>query len=255
MNKTVFITGGTSGIGKSLIYKYSENKYDIFFTYFKNSNEAKTISRNLNKKNIRHYYYKMDLSNKNSVYKTFKKFSQNFKKMNIFINNAFPHPNRKAFLNLSDEEILKNVKSMIFGNFLSFKLALKFILKSKNYNSLLVNISSYASISGGFNIHLYAASKSALNILVNALSRDFLKKKIKFFSFFPKYIDTPTFRKINKIKNNKDFILLKKKKKITKIMTDKEFAEGRSSSSPNILNNNLIAGLAVFFSVCSFSLI
>ena len=30
MTKNIFITGGTSGIGKSLIYKFAENKCNIF---------------------------------------------------------------------------------------------------------------------------------------------------------------------------------------------------------------------------------
>ena len=34
MTKNVFITGGTSGIGKSLIYKFAEHGFNIFFTYF-----------------------------------------------------------------------------------------------------------------------------------------------------------------------------------------------------------------------------
>ena len=34
MTKNIFITGGTGGIGKSLIHKFAKNNYNIFFTYF-----------------------------------------------------------------------------------------------------------------------------------------------------------------------------------------------------------------------------
>jgi NAD(P)-dependent dehydrogenase (short-subunit alcohol dehydrogenase family) len=53
MTKNVFITGGTSGVGKSLIYKFAKHGFNIFFTYFNNLNEARTISKNLKKYNIR----------------------------------------------------------------------------------------------------------------------------------------------------------------------------------------------------------
>ena len=41
MTKNIFITGGTSGIGKALVYKFADKKWDIFFTYKNNLQEAK----------------------------------------------------------------------------------------------------------------------------------------------------------------------------------------------------------------------
>ena len=224
MTKTVFITGGTSGVGKSLIYKFAKNKSDIFFTYFKNFKGAKSISNNLKKKNIQHDYLKMNLSSRDSINNAFKKFSKKFKKLNIFINNAFPEVERKNFLSLKDDDIFKNFESMLAGNVLALKLALKFILKKKNQQSILINISSYSAISGGKNIHLYAASKSALNTLITALSNDYSKKNVKIFSLNPRYIDTPSFRRNNQIKSSHDLVSFKKIKKIKKIMSSREFA-------------------------------
>jgi len=225
MTKNIFITGGTSGIGKSLIYKFAENKCNIFFTYNSNLNEAQSISKNLKKLNILHNYAKMDLSRPETINNAFKKFSKQFRRLNIFINNASIKMQRKEFLKLKNIEISKNIKGLLIGNIISLKKALELSLKKSSSNqSIIINISSYASISGGKNIHLYASSKSALNTLTTALSKDSFKKKIKFFSIVPRYIDTPSFRKNNNIKNNRDLILFKKRKKIKRIKKPKEFA-------------------------------
>ena len=225
MNKNIFITGGSSGIGKSLIYKFARNNYNIFFTYFNNLDEAKSISKELQKLNIRHDYVKMDLSNIESINNAFKKFSKQFKKLNIFINNASPVPQRKKFLKLKNVEILKNMKSLLIGNIISLKSALEFILKNNSKNStIIINISSYSALSGGKNIHLYGASKSALNTLTTALSNDSFRKKIKIVSILPRHIDTTRFRKNNNIKNDKDLISFQKKRKIKRIKTPREFA-------------------------------
>ena len=225
MNKNIFITGGTSGIGKSLIYKLAKNNYNIFFTYFNNVKEAKSISKDLKKLNIQHNYIKMDLAKIKSINNAFKKFSKQFKKLNIFINNASPVPQRKNFLRLKNIDITKNMKSLLIGNIVSLKNALEFILKNNSRNqSVIINISSYSAISGGKNIHLYAASKSALNTLTTALFNDTFYKKIKIVSVAPRHIDTFRFRKNNNIKNNKDLISFLKKKKIKKIKTPKKFA-------------------------------
>ena len=100
MTKNIFITGGTGGIGKSLIHKFAKNNYNIFFTYFNNLSEAKSISKDLQKLNIRHNYVKMDLTRMWSINNAFNKFSQKFRKLNIFIKNASPAIERKKFLNL-----------------------------------------------------------------------------------------------------------------------------------------------------------
>ena len=214
MNKNIFITGGTSGIGKSLIYKLAKNNYNIFFTYFNNVKEAKSISKDLKKLNIQHNYIKMDLAKIKSINNAFKKFSKQFKKLNIFINNASPVPQRKNFLRLKNVDIMKNMTSLLIGNIISLKNALEYILKYNSQNqSIIINISSYSAISGGRNIHLYAASKSALNTLITALFNDSFRKKIKIVSIVPRHIDTARFRKNNNIKNNNDLICFQKKKK------------------------------------------
>ena len=96
--------------------------------------------------------------------------------------------------------------------------------KSKNIKNI-INISSYASISGGKNIHLYAASKSCVNTLITALSKDFFKNKIKIFSIVPKHVNTFSFRKNNNIKNKKDLVLFLKKKKLKRISSAENFAD------------------------------
>ena len=225
MTKNIFITGGTSGIGKSLIHKFAKNNYNIFFTYFNNLSEAKSISKDLQKLNIRHNYVKMNLTRMRSINNAFRKFSKQFKKLNIFINNASPAIERKKFLMLKNTEILKKMKGLLIGNIASLKNALELVLKNNSQTqAIIINISSYAAISGGKNIHLYAAAKSALNTLTTALSKDSFRRKIKIISIVPRRIDTLTFRKNNNIKNNKDLILFKKRKKIKSIKTPSEFA-------------------------------
>ena len=167
----------------------------------------------------------MDLSRPETINNAFKKFSKQFRRLNIFINNASIKMQRKEFLKLKNIEISKNIKGLLIGNIISLKKALELSLKKSSSNqSIIINISSYASISGGKNIHLYASSKSALNTLTTALSKDSFRRKIKIISIVPRRIDTLTFRKNNNIKNNKDLILFKRRKKIKNVKTPSEFA-------------------------------
>jgi len=224
MNKNIFITGGTSGIGKALINEFAKNNYNIFFTYYKNFNQAKLISKELNKFNIQHAFTKMDLDKANSIQNAFRKFKSHFNELNIFISNASPKISRESFLKLKNKDIFKSINTLLVGNIVAIKHALEILSRKKNSQAFIINISSYSAISGGKNIHLYAAAKSALNTLCKALSKDRYKKKIKIFSVLPRYIDTLSFRKNNNIKNKIDLKNFIKSKKIKTIKTSSEFA-------------------------------
>ena len=225
MTKNIFITGGTSGIGKAIVFKFAKKNWNIFYTYFNNKKEAINISKNLQDLKIKHSFFKMDLNNKNSIKKAFEVFSKQFKKLDYLINNANPPTRRKKFLRIDDEEIKKNINGFLVGNLIVIKKALKLILNNKNKEIVgILNISSYSSMNGGKNIHLYAASKAALNILMNALSIDYIKNKIKIQSVLPRYINTKSFRKNNNIKNNKDLLKFMKKKGILEIKNPEEFS-------------------------------
>ena len=223
MNKNIFITGGTSGIGESLILEFAKKNYNIFFTYFKNSKKARSILKELQKFDGHHSYVMMDLTKISSIINAFKIFNKKFKKLDIFVNNASPEIERRDFLKLKNKDIYNKINGLLVGNIVSLKSALQLILKNKK-KTIIINISSYAAISGGKNIHLYAAAKSALNTLVTALSKDALTNKVKVVSLVPRRIDTPTFRKNNKIKNYIDLNAFKKRNKIKSIKTSDEFA-------------------------------
>jgi 3-oxoacyl-[acyl-carrier protein] reductase len=241
MNKNIFITGGTSGIGKSLILEFAKKKYNIFFTYYKNSKKARSILKELEKFNGHYSCVRMDLNRIISITNAFKIFYKKYKKLDIFINNASTEIERKLFLKLKNKDIYKKINGLLVGNIVSLKSALELVLKNKT-KSIIINISSYAAISGGKNIHLYAASKSALNTLVIALSKDPFTKNVKIVSLVPRRIDTPTFRKNNKIKNNFDLTVFKKRNNIKNVKTSKEFASfiHKKVIKQNILRYNPI---------------
>ena len=223
MNKNIFITGGTSGIGESLILEFAKKNYNIFFTYFKKYKKAKSILKELEKYNGHYSCAKMDLTKISSIVNAFEIFNKKFKKLDIFVNNASPEIERKDFLKLKNKDIFNKINGLLSGNIVSLKSALQLILKNRK-KSIIINISSYAAISGGKNIHLYAAAKSALNTLVTALSKDALANKVKIVSLVPRRIDTPTFRKNNKIKNYIGLNAFKKRNKIKSIKTSDQFA-------------------------------
>ena len=63
--------------------------------------------------------------------------------------------------------------------------------KYSNENASIVAISSLAAIRPVMGQLAYAASKSALNSMVEVMAKEFLKRKIRVNAIMPSYVDTP----------------------------------------------------------------
>ena len=83
-NKNVLITGGTSGIGKSLVEYFDEtNEYDVYFTA-RSESKAQALVEGL--KNTQ--YILMDFADFKSVVEGSKGFAEQVSQLDILINNA-----------------------------------------------------------------------------------------------------------------------------------------------------------------------
>ena len=71
--KKLFLTGGTSGIGYSVLEKFSQNDWRVFSTFNKNKSKTKIFK----KKFPANEYYNMDLYSNKSIDKTTNKIKLN----------------------------------------------------------------------------------------------------------------------------------------------------------------------------------
>ncbi len=165
--KKILITGGTSGIGYSMLRKFHEKDCMIYFTYSKNKYLAKKIEKKYkNTKSIN-----LNLNSKSSI----NKLSKNIKdKLDCIILNAAQtlFVEKKNFRKFTPELFEKYVNVNLISQYRIF-----FNLLDKiNTNSNVIFISSIASKNGiGSNV-AYSAAKAGLNNLSISLSKIFGKK-------------------------------------------------------------------------------
>ena len=79
MNKTIIITGGSKGIGRSIAIKFAENNFDIY-TCSRNKNELIKLQSDINSinSNIKVNTLKSDLSTKEGSLKFIDFIKKNF---------------------------------------------------------------------------------------------------------------------------------------------------------------------------------
>ena len=89
MNKTIVVTGGSKGIGKSIVFKFAKNGFDII-TCSRNAKELYSLESNLKSiySEINLFTLKADLSNKDDCNKFIRFVNKKTKSIDVLVNNV-----------------------------------------------------------------------------------------------------------------------------------------------------------------------
>lgn len=156
MNKVVLITGGSSGIGKS-IGEFLHQKG--FVVYGTSRNPEKVL-------NSVFPLVGLDVRNSDSIQKAVSKIIETSGRLDIVINNAgvgITGPLEE----IPTEEIRNNFETNFFGPIEVMKAALPQMRKQNS--GLIINITSIAGYMGLPYRSVYSASKGALELITEAL--------------------------------------------------------------------------------------
>ncbi|MDY0117159.1 MAG: enoyl-ACP reductase [Sulfurimonadaceae bacterium] len=87
--KTLFISGGTRGIGKAIVYAFAAKGCDIAFTYATKADTALEIIADIETKyGVKAKAYKLDILEPETYKDVFISFDEDFNRLDFFISNA-----------------------------------------------------------------------------------------------------------------------------------------------------------------------
>ncbi len=175
--KTVLITGGVRGIGKSIALAFLKKGYRVCVTYSKDEENAKLAKES----NLE--VYKADVSQENDVVALFKKIG----KVDVLVNNAGVSL-IKQIQDVSFEEYNTLMSVNVGGAFLCAREAAKGMIDRQM--GLIVNISSVWGEVGGSCESVYSASKAALIGFTKALAKELGWSGVRVNCVSPGVIDT-----------------------------------------------------------------
>ena len=176
--KTVLITGGVRGIGKSIALAFLKKGYRVCAAYSKDEEGAAAVRA------LGIETYLADVSNEAAVQALFEKIG----KVDVLINNAGVAL-VKQIQDVTMEEFNRVMSINVGGAFLCAREAAKGMISRQS--GLIVNISSVWGEVGGSCESVYSASKAALLGFTKALAKELGWSKIRANSVSPGVIDTP----------------------------------------------------------------
>jgi NAD(P)-dependent dehydrogenase (short-subunit alcohol dehydrogenase family) len=181
--KSILLTGGSCGIGAAMASGLEKHGASVgVFDKVIPDNRLENIK-----------YYSLDIARQEEVLSGFKLFLDDFKGIDVLVNNAgmtFPCQSEDYPLDKWEQTLSINLTA----TFSLCQLAGREMIKQKRGGSI-INITSIGAVQGFPNNPAYVATKGAVRQLTKGLAYDWGKYNIRVNNLAPGYTHTPMNRK------------------------------------------------------------
>lgn len=182
MNKTVFITGGSRGIGACAVKKYAENGHRVAFSYLNSEKEANELRNKYGALAI-----KADVSDSRQIDIAIEKAEKELGSVDILINNA-GIDEFALVTDITDEMWRRMIDTNLSGAFYACRKVLGGMINKKS--GVIINVSSmWGEVGASCEVH-YSAAKAGLIGLTKALAKEVGPSGIRVNCISPGVIDT-----------------------------------------------------------------
>ncbi|HOZ31190.1 MAG TPA: SDR family oxidoreductase [Bacteroidales bacterium] len=188
MKKTVLISGATAGIGKAIAFLLAKKSYNLIITGRREDRLIEIKNRIESETSSQVHILNFDIRNNAEVCKAIDSLSDNWKKVDILINNAGLasglDPIHEGEIEDWDKMIDTNIKGLLY---LTRKVAPMMIEQKSGH---IINIGSIAGKEVYPNGNIYCATKCAVDSLTKAMRIDLLPYGIKVSQVAPGLVNT-----------------------------------------------------------------
>jgi len=183
MDKTIWITGASSGIGKSLAIKFANEGWKVAI-----SARRESLLKELSDKYPNIESFPLDVTDSNKCNSVFKDIVEKFKNVEICVFGTGIHdPNSEKEFNL--EKIKKIMEVNFFGTMNSINSIYDYYKKKKSGQiSIISSVAGYRGLPAA---GAYCASKSALTSFAESFYFEMKRKNVRVSLISPGFIKTP----------------------------------------------------------------
>lgn len=192
-NRVAIVTGGSRGIGASIVKKLSQNNFSVILNYKNSVESAKQIAFENSNIDI----FKADVSNYDEVCNLVNFAINKYGKIDLLVNNAGIDL-IKTINDTTAQDFDNIIKTNLYSAFYTSKEVSEFMIQAKSGN--IINISSIWGLVGASCEMAYSVSKAGLDAMTKSLAKELGPSNIKVNSIAPGIIDTD----MNKFLSNEE---------------------------------------------------
>ena len=187
-SRVVVITGGSRGIGRSVAFRFAEEKARIIIVHLDDSESDSDETLNaLALKGVEAESHKMDVSSFEGMDSLFKDIVSRFERIDVLVNNAGITKD-KLLMRMSEEEWDRVLRVNRQGVFNCTRAAIRSMIKQRT--GCIVSISSVVGQIGNIGQANYCASKAGIMGFTKSIAREVAARGINVNAVAPGFIDT-----------------------------------------------------------------
>lgn len=187
VGKTAIITGGDSGIGKSIAIYFAKEGADVAIVYLEEHQDAEETKGLIEAEGRNCLLFSGDVGNEDFCKNTVKQTIDHFGKIDILVNNAAEQHPQPSLLNITSAQLEKTFRTNIFSYFYMSKMVLPFLKKG----ATIINTASITAYAGNEQLLDYSATKGAIVTFTRSLAKSLAPQGIRVNGVAPGPIWTP----------------------------------------------------------------
>jgi NAD(P)-dependent dehydrogenase (short-subunit alcohol dehydrogenase family) len=185
--KTAIITGGDSGIGKSVAIYFAKEGADIAIVYLEEHGDAEETKNIIEAEGRKCLLYSGDIGYEDFCKDTVSNIIDEFGRVDILVNNAAEQHPKKSLLDITAEQLEKTFRTNIFSYFFMTKM----VLPHLKQGAAIINTASITAYEGNEQLLDYSATKGAIVTFTRSLAKSLAPQGIRVNGVAPGPIWTP----------------------------------------------------------------
>jgi len=187
LKEVALVTGGTGGIGKAQVKRWTNEGYDVIFC------GRNTVKGNEVASKYGAHFIQCDVSVKSQVDKMFEEIGEKYDRFDVLFNNAGLAPEQPARLaDITEDSYKQMIAINLDGGWFVLQEAIKLMIEKGN-GGRVVNMSSVTAtraVGANMGVTQYAAAKKAMIGITESAAIDYLREKIRVNCVAPTGIKT-----------------------------------------------------------------
>ena len=157
-DKVAIISGGDSGIGRAVAIAFAKSGCDISIIYFNEDTDANETKHKIENEGRKCLLIKGDISDSEFCKKAVQTTLDEFKQINILVNNSAVQYEQMNFIDISDDQFDKTFKTNVYGAFYLTKATLPHL----KCGDSIINTASVVAYHGHETLVDYYMTKGAI---------------------------------------------------------------------------------------------
>jgi len=187
-DKVAIITGGDSGIGRSVAVLFAREGADVAIVHLPvEQQDAEETKRAVEREGRKALLIAGDVSRLEFCREAVQKTVDSFGKLDILVNNAAYQQHQAGLEELSEDQWDRTFRTNIYGYYHMAKTALPHLKPG----SAIVNTGSITGLEGSKQLLDYASTKGAIHAFTKALAQNLIERRIRVNCVAPGPVWTP----------------------------------------------------------------